>query len=253
MLELLAGIGGGAFVVACLVVGTRLLILSWRTRELPELNCGLALVLMGGLGYPLLVIVEQAHSIPMGTRCVLLFAQMLCHIIADTAFAFFNYRVYRPGAAWARVLLALCFMSVVGLCLAQLVGQGIVAYVLSPVGPWRWHGLPAMLVIGWAATESWHYHSKLRRRTTLGLADPVVTDRVRLWALGMTSAFFTAGIGIVLESMGLVMIKTTFGAVVIAVLGSISAGATWLAFLPPAWYLRRVRAQAAMSEAATEG
>jgi hypothetical protein len=249
MLEIVAGIGGGAFVVACLVVGMRLLLLSWKTGELPELSCGLGLVLMGGLGYPLLVVVEQAHSLPMGTRCVLLFAQMFCHMVANTAFAFFNYRVFRPGVAWAKAVVLLCFLTVVGFAVAQLVGPGLVSYVESPVGPWRWHGAAAMLTIGWAAIESTRFYRQLRRRAVLGLTDPVVADRVRLWAIGMTSAFFTSAIGVLMESMGLVMVQTTFGAAVIAVLGSISAGTTWFAFLPPAWYLRRVRERAASAPA----
>lgn len=244
MLETLAGIGGGAFVVASLIIGIRLLILSARTGELPELTCGLALLLMGGLGYPLLVVVEQGESLPMGTRCVLLFSQMLCHMVANAAFAFFNYRVFRPGVGWARALVALCCLFPIALCSAQLLGDGIVSYVVSPVGPWRWHGAAAMLTVGWAALESSRFHMLMRRRVALGLADPVVSDRVKLWAIGMTSAFATSGIGVIMEAMGLVMVQTVVGAAVIAVLGSLSAAATWFAFLPPAWYLRRVRARA---------
>jgi len=248
MLEALAAVGGGAFVVACLVVGVRLLLLAMRTGELPELTCGLALVLMGGLGYPLIAIVEQAHGLSTGTRCTLLFAQMLCHILADAAFAYFTYRVFRPGVAWARAMVVVCFAAVVGICSAQLLGPGLVAYVESPVGPWRWHGVAAMLTVGWAAAESGRFYRLLKKRLVLGLADPVVTDRIRLWAVGMTSAFLTAAITSAMEAMGFVVVRTLAGAGVIAVLGSVAAAATWLAFIPPAAYLRRVRARAARAQ-----
>ena len=53
-MELLGAIGGVSFILASLVIGLRLLLLARRTRELPEFVIGLALFLMGGLGYPLL-------------------------------------------------------------------------------------------------------------------------------------------------------------------------------------------------------
>jgi len=51
----LAALGGLAFVLASLVLGIRLLALATRTRRLPEVCIGLALLLMGGLGYPLIM------------------------------------------------------------------------------------------------------------------------------------------------------------------------------------------------------
>ena len=50
---IVAAIGGGAFVVASLIVSLRLPALARRTSELPELLIGLGLLLMGGIGYPL--------------------------------------------------------------------------------------------------------------------------------------------------------------------------------------------------------
>ena len=40
----------------------------------------------------------------------------------------------------------------------------------------------------WTGIESLAYSSALKRRLVLGLADPVVADRVQLWGIGMLLA-----------------------------------------------------------------
>jgi hypothetical protein len=56
----IAAFGGLAFVLASLVLGVRLLALAARTRRLPEVCIGLALLLMGGLAYPLIMTARMA-------------------------------------------------------------------------------------------------------------------------------------------------------------------------------------------------
>lgn len=51
VLQLLAWIGFGLFCLSSLVVGSKLLRLWWRTRELPELLGGVSLLSMGPLGF----------------------------------------------------------------------------------------------------------------------------------------------------------------------------------------------------------
>jgi hypothetical protein len=73
-MELLAGIGGGAFVLVSLVIGVRVLWLARRTRGLPEFAMGLGLILMGGLGYP--VLAQFGSFLPDGERVWLLYGQI---------------------------------------------------------------------------------------------------------------------------------------------------------------------------------
>ena len=47
MLEAVAAVGGGSFVLVSLAVGLRLLLVWWRTRELPEFALGFGLFAMG--------------------------------------------------------------------------------------------------------------------------------------------------------------------------------------------------------------
>jgi hypothetical protein len=88
--------------------------------------------------------------------------------------------------------------------------------------------------MGWAFAECGRYHLLLRRRRRLDLADPVVTDRYRLYAVGW-----------VFWWSGLEMLTDPVGAPLLGLLGASSAVYIWLAFLPPRAYLARVRAQAA--------
>ena len=52
----LAALGGGAFVLASLIVGARLMLLARRTRHFPEFAMGFGLFGMGGVGYPLMMV-----------------------------------------------------------------------------------------------------------------------------------------------------------------------------------------------------
>ncbi|MFI5217236.1 MAG: hypothetical protein ACHQ3O_11900 [Candidatus Limnocylindria bacterium] len=95
--------------------------------------------------------------------------------------------------------------------------------------------------------------SRLRRRLRLGLADAVVTERVLLWAIASLSSVIVSTTSTIAGFLGINFAATAFGAAVTALLGLISAGAMWLAFLPPAGYLRRVRARAPAALAAVPG
>lgn len=195
---------------------------------------------MGGIGYPLLSAIQQA-PIPAGWIPGLMVAQILCHLIGDTAFGIFVQRVFRPTASWARALPWLTAGAVGGMATAQFFEPGLLAFARENRGPWRFHAVAALLPLAWSAGESFAYHGRMRRRLALGLADPVVTDRFLLWSLGMTAAFTIAGIDTALVLQGSSLIATRFGGLVIGCIGMISATTMWLAFFPPRAYLERVR------------
>ena len=239
-MELLAAVGGGAFVLVSLVLGVRLLAMSWRTREVPELACGLGLVLMGGIGYPILAVVQEA---PLGTdlKVALLVAQILCHVVGDTIFCVFTQRVFRPKAAWAWVITGLTLALISAMAIHQIVDPGLRAFVEGRSGVWHWHGGAATIPLLWAGTESTRYYLLMRKRSGLGLADPVLTDRFRLWAVAMLTAALITIVSITAETLGTSLAGTALGGLVLGSLGGVSAAAIWLAFLPPRAYLARVR------------
>jgi hypothetical protein len=247
---LVAAFGGLVFIVASLVVGSRILMLASRTRQLPELAIGLSLFLAGGIGYPLIVLARLATTWPTGVRTGIFVVSMLLGLVGTLCACLFNQRVFRPGALWAKGLIAALAVTQVGLLIFQAVTPGLAAAALFNEGLGArlftaTHGVP----LAWAAFESARYSAQLSRRVKLGLADPVVADRVKLWGISMGSSLVINLAATIGALRGVDFAATSLGALVIAPLGLVSAIAICLAFLPPQAYLRRVTARAAASAA----
>jgi hypothetical protein len=238
----LAAIGGGAFVLASLVVSLRLLALARHTRQLPEFLIGLGLLLMGGIGYPLSTLARLIDGPALQAG---LFAfHALLSLVGQSAVALFTWRVFRRDEAWARTFAVGFMVLMSALMLWQTADPGWAAYAQEERGPWG-PLLPAfsLVVLGWAGIESLLYYQKLRKRLALGLAEAVTTDRLRLWAVAMLAAFMTSLLVQVVRSMGVAMTGSVTG-LIVGPLGIVSASAMWLAFLPPQRYVDWVLARA---------
>lgn len=245
-MELIGAVGGVSFIIVSLVIGLRLLLLARRTRELPEFAIGLALFLMGGLGYPLVSVARLAHGMPEGARTSLFLAAILFNFIGTGAICVFNRRVFRPRDAWAHWLTVAFACSLAGALALQSVTPGLPAAALYDDGAgyhlfMTFQGVP----IAWAAFESLRYYRLVKRRAQLGLADPMVVNRIFLWGVAMLSAFVINLFSSVLAFIGIDIATSAPGALVVAPLGLVAAGCVWLAFLPPAAYTRRFSPRAA--------
>ena len=250
-MEILAALGGGAFILASIGIGIRLLLLSARTRKLPETAMGLGLLLMGGVGYPVIAVARAATGLPDGLRGALGFTYMLSMLLGIFALALFNWRVFRPESGGARLaVVAISAGMAISLLGQGLFGSGYLEVATGITSPWLRAQLflPAT-ALGWASVESLRYHLLLRRRLALGLADPLVADRFRLWGIGTGAATLLNATSSTTTAMGYDMSTTVAGALMIGTLGLVAAGTTWFAFVPPAGYARRVRARAKLSEA----
>jgi hypothetical protein len=243
-----AALGGGSFVLVSLVLGPRLLALSRGTRQLPEFTIGLCLLLMGALGYPFATVGRAVTALPDDVRGLFLGLAALCNTVGFAALLVFNWRVFRPGSVRVEALVGVCLTVLALLVPAEAVWPGLVESALSPE---PYPGAPGYLrvVVGlgilyWASAEAALYGHKLRRRLAFGLADPVVADRMQLWAIAMSGASLSYTTSFVLSFLGIDLAASSLGAAVVGTLGLISAIAAWLAFVPPAAYLRRVRGRA---------
>ena len=240
-MQIIAAIGGLSFIVTSLVTGARMLMLWHRTRQLPEFVLGLGLFMMGGLGYPLTLLAEFGSFLPDGARTALVGANYLNTIFGQILVVFFTIRVFRPTSLWARGSL----FVIAGLFGAVFVNH-VVAYGLRPVAL---GGVPApsaqtlltVLCLAWAGLESFLYSLKLRRRRVLGLADPLLVNRVLLWAVGMFCAATITGVSAAFNILGIAFNTSTIGILTTGLMGTGCAASVWFAFFGPAWYVRWVR------------
>ena len=111
--------------------------------------------------------------------------------------------------------------------------------------------------LGWAFVESLRYFRMMRRRRELGLADPVVTDRFRLWSIwtgALALAPLLAALARVAARAGAMAGETAlyeqYVGIAISLIRAtlvlcapLAVYGIWMSFFPPARYLKRIRAR----------
>jgi hypothetical protein len=229
-MQWIPAIGGGAFVLACLAVGLRLLLLACRTRKLPETAMGISLFVMGGISYPLTATARAAVALPLETRANLAFVSHLGSILGIALLGIFVWRVFRPDARGRAGALTLA-LAITGCVVWQGISPGFEAGAVSTSGG----GLACISLVSaggllWAAVESAQLAARLRRQAALGLAAPHLALMVRRW----TTAIAAAGV-LALAAFGMHMLDidpaTSIQAgLLIGPLGLLAATQLWLAF-----------------------
>lgn len=235
-MALLQLIGYAMLIVASLVLGIRLIALSRRTREWPELLIGWAFILGGGLGYAAWLVAAVLFSSGSSTGVLhyVTVGGLSCTCAGAFLLGIGNALVYRSGERWPRGLLA-----VTGAAMAV----GVVAYAVdASMGTslrFWWPVLVASTLYAWGAFEAFTLVGVLARRARLGLADPLVVNRTRQWGISGVAIVLTVGISFT----G----RLVYGPVIppwVGLAGSmcclVAAGAIWLGFFPPAAYRERL-------------
>jgi hypothetical protein len=222
-------VGMGSFWAVSVWVGVRLLRLAARTRQVPELAIGLSFALSGALGYPLVVGSSVAlHRAPAATPW-LWGAGLLCISAGALALSYFNWRVFRPGAAGGAVFAALCLAMAVG-----TVGAGVATGFAAPGihETFGWIGaLSRAGVYAWASFETLRYHALMRRRLAIGLVDPESTRRFLYWGIGAGAATAIFANNMLRAGLGLDPDPRALGAALpTGVLGCTAAACIWLTF-----------------------
>jgi hypothetical protein len=246
--QLFAAVGGACFLLICVVGGGRLLLLARRTRQLPEFVLGLGLFLMGGIGTPASALARAPIEMSAATRALLMIGQGVILATGYGAFTLFTQRVFRPCERWA-VLLAWALPGAVlaSIAVMALEPDGVaLATGRQPGLSVGYFGQQVLgtLILAWTAWEALRYTAALRRRLQLGLADAVVTDRMRLWGSAMALSAAMASIMTIGSALGIDLMATMPGLALFAGLGVVAAGAIYLAFLPPRIYTDWVSARA---------
>lgn len=239
------------FVVGSGLVGVRLLVLSARTRRAPEFLLGGAILLTAVLGYGFLIacwIIRGAAATTSPESAtpftIALFgAGKVFHDLGVTLFLLFVMHVFRRGdrRAWAftGVLLLLLWGG-----LAASVARGHLRS--DPVGSPGWFAEYSVIWTYslWNVVESYRYWAMMRRRSRVGIVEPMVTNRFFLW--GTSSVFtalatWTASIPyLYMADPARIDAITPAVRIVTALVGLASVSCSLLAFVPPAWYRRLV-------------
>jgi hypothetical protein len=240
-----------AFVGVGAAVGGRLLWLASRTRALPEALVGGALAILAGVAWPLLLLVSLGAALPEGVLRGAWAVASLAMGLGWSSVGLFTWRVFRPGSRWALAFTLLAFAVVFGAGLAgarRAYAVADLAALTAPNAGGLVLVLGAMALYAWSAVESLRYRALLVRRIPLGLADPLVADRFRLWAMISLLAIgsLVPGVASHFERAP----DPTVVRLVVGVLGLASSTALYFAFLPPAGYARWVRARAPQPEPA---
>jgi hypothetical protein len=218
-----------------IVAGLRLIRLSRRSQELPERLLGASLLLMG-LG-SLLYSASELIDVE-GLWTPLNFSGRLAYVVAFVLVAIFTRRVFRPEQRWGHGVVyatALLFASGVGGSAASGDWVGF-----SPSSVWYWLEWVGYCVpVTWTAVEAMREHLQARRRVRLGLCEPLVCNRMLLWAifgaLQLASNLISLGQYAEYEREGV------FTAGWDALYSAVSISALlmmWIAFFPPAAYRR---------------
>jgi len=167
----------------------------------------------------------------------------------------FTWKVFRPEQAWARRLtvgfaVAIAFAAVIGKSSIAAAGASQPASILF--------NFIVVAGLSWAFVECSIYRRQMRRRVSLGMADPVVANRFVLWSIwtgaialqgvlqvALRVALYATGAGEVLAAgedpggpwLGLIVgIKSMLVVVAPSVVISV-----WLSFSPPKAYLSWLR------------
>lgn len=236
-MELFGLLGVAALALASLAVGTRLLRLSQATGQAPELWIGLSYLFAGFLSCVATLIAGELARTGSPLRgsvalvgAAALHAGVICLVL-------FVWSVFHRGSTLgnAAAVLASGFVLLTFFALALDEGFRVDG---ADRGLRGWASLAGRVgVYGWATVASFREFGAARRRVRIGLADPLVANRLFLWGAG------TGCVLLLWVHSGSEMVRgvtdPTSSYPVIAVLGCTCAATSWLAFFPPAWYRRR--------------
>jgi hypothetical protein len=236
--------------------GIRLLTLSWKTREVPELLCGLYF-LGASIGISLRVL---GTSLQWSDPELSLSLNSIGHVAlaSGTIFmAVFTQRVFHAASHGAKTFAGFTIAAIMGTTLHSfLSGQIVVENSFSLVAT----NTARIVPTAWAFVESFRYWRAMKRRANLGLSDPVVTNRFLLWSLWTGGVSGLPLIALMVRVAALVMFggqalnESNGGELAPQVLALIrlaflvivpvSVTALSLSFFPPRIYIARLRSRA---------
>jgi hypothetical protein len=230
----------GIAIVVSLSAGVPILTRGWRHRDPAVALLGAAVTIDGieWLAWTLCVF-TPAYGTPLGDALAIT-SRIGIAVSVVCVIAFIGI-TFRRDAGVARIF----SWMLLGALLIGFVGSGVAVGDWTGEGNdhvWMWIEQTAVaLGYGWATAELFRCYFQMRRRRALGLADPIVTNRVLLWGL-WAGGFFLAQL---MYCTSLALYGAVSGLDTLTVAITVSAEiALWFAVFAPDWYLRWVRGSA---------
>ncbi len=236
-------IGFGAFFVASLAVGLRLVALALRTRQTPELLIGVAVLGIGPVGFGLQAVAVNVEA--YGAAEALATAGAVAIAAGLWAKLVFNWLVYRPAS---RIALGACAALSLAVA-AHLLAQPLRGSFLDGAQSVRFgaaRGALQAAALGWGGGEALIHWSRMRRRARIGLAEPGLVNRFLMWAISAGAAGIGTAIGVIGSlAAGRPPIEIPWVLACSSAHGVVAAIGMWLAFAPPRAYARWIAGRAA--------
>ena len=191
VLGVAAGFGGFAQLVSigsAFWLGGRLLRRARRGGGAPERLLGLHLLLAIGVGSLLLTIattsLHTGEPLPPLVFDALTLAGNLATLAGLMAALWFNYRVFHDGQPSGRLVAIVASLLMWSGFALYVEAGGMKVGTADLYGRASWPYVGAM-VLGdlWLVSDALRFRSQLLRRLALGLAEPLVVDRLLLWSV----------------------------------------------------------------------
>jgi hypothetical protein len=245
-MQILSGLATFAFIIVGAVVGVRLLWLGQRTKALPERSVGLALLLIGGIGYPLAVASGTPGLVDPVTGVRMMTFGTFVIDVGFIGIVLFTWSVFRRDVGWARALVGVLAAAYVVHAVATAIAASRMTHPSQLMSDHVALTLAGQVLntiaFGWTAFEAYRYWFMLRRRAAIGLGDPVTTNRFLLWAMAATASLLTNAISWWVLANGIDFFASAGVQVAIGLLSVASCSSQYLAFLPPKAYVARLQA-----------
>ena len=209
---------------------------------------GIALMLVCGGGY-IPIVIAQLVGDPVVRFLFTAVGIGTAHVGVSCIFVFTRL-VFRPDVPWLRFVVA---GGIAALNCVWPLGLVMVNWPLRADPEQALiAGLPygvasnAFICVGmaWSAIEAIRAWSLSRKRARVGLADPLVANRMLLWGVFTGSSVVTSLVSIVDGLLGFDPSQHPPSLLLVSVIALVSTAALWLAFLPPQAWIRRIRGAA---------
>jgi hypothetical protein len=251
-MESFARLGLVATCLIAIYVGGRTLWTWRRTRMVQELCIGVNVLAIATGGLILTLIGALSGTAgpnePMTPNMTWYALGLLGLVVHVAALYAGSWKIFRPQDQWPAVFVSLG----TGLACVWMIAS------LALTGTSEWLAARSMLLLTvrgvgmvWAAYECLRYSAMLRRRVAVGLGDPMIAHRIRLWGFSALAAFLVIMLDIASWGLsGQSLASTPMGLHAMSMFGLFSVCAISLAFFPPAVYVRIIERHWAAHSAA---